>query len=112
MSGHSRGLPAMSQTCQPRQWYRVSRTSKIKTPLPDYVCERLDFAREEIDESIVEMETEGEVWVYKIKDLKCYSNSNKHVKYGLENYGKKIVGVGIKLSALIVHYTLLNVVSF
>ena len=94
----------MSQTYQPRQWYRISCISKIKTPLSDYVCRRLDFVRETIDEEyIVEIESEGEVWVYKIKDLKCYSNSNKDVKYGLENDGKNIIGVRIKLSALIVH---------
>ena len=103
MSGHSRGLQAMSQTWQPRQWYRVSRTSKTTTPLPNCVCQRLDFAIEKKDEYIVEMEIEGEVWVYKIKDLKCYSNSNKDVEYELENDGKKIIGVRIKLSALIVH---------
>jgi hypothetical protein len=103
MSGHSTGLPAMSQTCQPRQWYRVSRTKKTKIPLPDYVCKRLDLAREKKDEYIVEIEIEGDVWVYEIKDLTCYSNSNKDVKYGLENDGKKIIGVRIKLSALIVH---------
>lgn len=93
----------MSQTYQPRQWYQVSPTSKTKTSLPKCVCERLDFAIEKEDEYIVEMEVKGEVWVYKIKDLKCYSNSYKDVIYGLENDGKKIIGVRIKFSALIVH---------